>query len=200
MAYCNQDDCCALLPCAEHVNIDWYIDQKTSDYHPGTRLWVFDDIREWSHHGPTKVCWLSGNGGMGKSVVSSQLVAGVEGIGVTAYHFCHHDEPVKSSFYAIVRSLAIQLEKHFPSVLLPTQDVWCDEADYWEKWILQPFSRIDAVRPFPLVVLDALDELPPGVLVPLLQLISGNKESVSGERYDTNMMAKKMRFFVTVFF
>ena len=82
---------------------------KCAAHLPGTREWAFKEVTTWlKTPGESKLFWLVGGGGTGKSVVAAELLRR-EFDRVAAWHFCRHDDKEKSTPAALVRSLAAML-------------------------------------------------------------------------------------------
>jgi hypothetical protein len=73
----------------------------------GTRQFVARGYEEWLRDGKSKLFWVSGGPGMGKSVIMAHLAATQPS--VRAAFFCNHRNPDRQSPRRIVASLAYQL-------------------------------------------------------------------------------------------
>ncbi|KIW84080.1 hypothetical protein Z517_03326 [Fonsecaea pedrosoi CBS 271.37] len=80
--------------------------------------WKSDDVPRWP------ILWLNGILGAGKTILVSKIIddCRTNSNVVTAFFYCHHDEPQRRSFMSILRTLIAQLltVRH---ILLP----WCYE-------------------------------------------------------------------------
>ena len=102
------------------------IEAKQRDYFPGSREWLFEQVREWllpreSSPSPSsspsvkRLFYLVGGAGTGKSVVSAQLLR-TKGVceHVKAWHFCRHDNAAGSAVRVILQSWAAMLQQNLP--------------------------------------------------------------------------------------
>ena len=113
-------------------------------FEPGTRAWVFTALEQWAAGGPGKnathqrAFWLSGEGGLGKSVIATQIVqrygrvgggggeeAVCEGGGggedsedsllppsplrVVAHFLCRHDGSARNDVRRAITTIAFQV-------------------------------------------------------------------------------------------
>ncbi|HEX8499450.1 MAG TPA: TIR domain-containing protein [Pyrinomonadaceae bacterium] len=129
------------------------------------RRWVFERVDEWlGQPDASRVFWLVGDPGIGKSAIAAKLVA--ERAEVVAFHFCQHNNLLKSDPRRVVLSLAFQLSTQFPDYADQLNALNLEgllkEADakaLFDALLVQPFSRLPRGpgRPCVLVV-DAIDE------------------------------------------
>jgi len=178
--------------CLKACDLYDLIEAKQREHFQGSRQWLLDEVREWVK-GPKRLFWLVGGAGTGKSVVSAQLLL-TEGVQehVKAWHFCRHDNAAGNSVRAILQSLAAILTVMLPS--FQVEDVAkalsaSSVDEMFELLIAAPLKRITQIHdgqaqqkagqsvqtpalPPCVIVLDAVDELPPECLDDVLQLIT----------------------------
>lgn len=150
------------------------ISEKAAEHLGGTREWVFDAVDEWlGATEASRLFWLMGGGGTGKSVVSAELVRRLRtrtDVGLGAWHFCRHDDAAKSSGGGLIRSVSAML-----AVAVGAPDTFReaareasgasateDPAALFDVLVARPLAKAlagDAARRV-VIVIDALDELP----------------------------------------
>eukprot|EP00948_MAST-09A_sp_MAST-9A-sp1_P002303 g2303.t1 len=101
-------------------------EEKCALHLRGTREWVFKEILGWINNTAddvSKLFWLMGAGGTGKTVVSAEFLrrlrlsfSGPKSLGGrhAAHHFFRHDNKITSDPCALLRSLAAQMCKTIP--------------------------------------------------------------------------------------
>ena len=152
--------------------------EKVRAHLPGTRNWVFDEVKSWASTGTERLFWLMGGAGTGKSVVSAKLLE-LMGEQVVAFHFCRHDNPAASSPVALLSSLAAQLCACLPGFAEQLgRSTSVDEAlqsghveKVFEHLIAVPLGQLTAEKTA-VIVLDALDELPQDGIQAVLNLLA----------------------------
>ena len=72
------------------------INDAVERFTPGTREWVFEQFDDWfAHDNTSRVLVLSGEAGIGKTGIVSQLVCSNRDT-IVAHHFCRHDSNYKN--------------------------------------------------------------------------------------------------------
>jgi WD40 repeat protein len=144
---------------------------------PSTRGWLFDEVKAWqSLKNPTRVFFLIGQAGVGKSVFSAELVRrgnaevgfGNGDQGVVGFHFFKHDESRLRAVRNMFLSISAQLRKNVPGFRDAFDANTRDLSDTSEWTLLEYFLRLIAepasamsqtdTNQRCLVVVDALDE------------------------------------------
>ncbi|MGA1354800.1 MAG: hypothetical protein ACO32I_08530, partial [Candidatus Limnocylindrus sp.] len=124
--------------------------------------------------------WLMGGGGVGKSVLSAELLARLlEKRQAVAWHFCRHDNKEQSSPTNLLRSIAAMLchtLDGFEAALLAVEGhekaFESEQIDLvFDLLIMKPLNEVEAPASRQVVLIDALDELPREGQKPLLDLI-----------------------------
>ena len=85
-------------------------------FQEGTREWIFKKVDEWldNRSSPNRVMVISGNAGMGKSVISAVVCKRMQHAGrLSGSHFCQHSNVRYSSPQLILQSLACHLTHTF---------------------------------------------------------------------------------------
>lgn len=83
-----------------------------SKHHPGTREWVFSHVEDWflDRSSDSRVLIITGNAGMGKSVIAAQLCNKMKEREVLGgVHFCQHNNQRRRKPDLMLQSLARQL-------------------------------------------------------------------------------------------
>ena len=156
--------------------------EKHGAHLPGTREWAFKAILAWLNAAPTdtaQLFWLMGGGGVGKSVLTAELLRRAYGSNrVVAWHFCRHDNPQQSSPDALLRSLAAMLCARLPGYKEALGEVAselrkaADPKELFAALFTAPLQKVKSPAKPSLIILDALDELPKQGQKPLLSVIA----------------------------
>ena len=152
---------------------------KASEYHTGTRTWIFDALVAW-RAGRHKVFMLLGAAGVGKSVVLAELARLGGAIvqdrstevtpwtdTIMALHFFQHDDDHRRSAKVALKSIAEQLCRKLPAYRKALEEKELDRAEMEKCSLSTFFSRVleeplrgvldDSADPL-VVILDGLDE------------------------------------------
>jgi len=131
------------------------------------REWLFHRIDQWLNEQPeSRVFWLLGGPGVGKSAVATQL-AHRRG-DVAAVHFCVHGHSDYTDGRKAVLSIAYQISTHLPEYEKMLKDLQLEDETtkdtftLFQNIIVKPLHKIEAPQYSLLVVIDALDEAPNG--------------------------------------
>ena len=83
---------------------------KQAQFHPGTRQWAFEALREWlaDPSSPKKLFWLQGSAGTGKTAWSAEVVRR-HGKQLAALHMCLHSDTSLNDPAKMLLSIAAQL-------------------------------------------------------------------------------------------
>jgi ATP/maltotriose-dependent transcriptional regulator MalT len=156
--------------------------EKHGAHLPGTREWAFKEVFAWLDAAPTdaaQLFWLMGGGGVGKSVLTAELLRRAYGSNrVVAWHFCRHDNPQQSSPDALLRSLAAMLCARLPGYKEALGEVASelrkstDPKELFAALFAAPLQKVKSPAKPSLIILDALDELPKQGQKPLLSVIA----------------------------
>ena len=172
--------------------------EKLRAHLAGTREWAFTEIFAWLDAAPsdaaTQLFWLMGGGGVGKSVLTAELLhRAYRSNRVVAWHFCRHDNPQQSSPDALLRSLAAMLCARLPGYeealgetsveLLKATDT----KELFAALFTAPLQKVKSPDTPSFIILDALDELPKQGQKPLLNVIAAQLST----------LPKWLRLFVT---
>lgn len=140
-------------------------------YHPGTRLWLFNDLSTWHEKRQGKealnnLCLVMGNLGMGKSVVAAKFCAMKEKDGTLAgCFFFQHQLGRRNNPKMLVQTLVYQFYCKFPEyrdiveTMLEELDINKESCNSLiDKLILEPLSKLPEDHTNMYIVIDALDE------------------------------------------
>ncbi|XP_068702271.1 uncharacterized protein [Montipora foliosa] len=140
-------------------------------YLQGTRESIFVEINSWLDNAssPNRVLVLSGNAGMGKSVIAAEMCRRMQEAGrLAGSHFCHHDRARHRNPKVMMQSLACHLSCLLPeykkavveqlSTNLGVEINDMEVADLFDLLFLEPLSRVTDPGFTSLMVIDALDE------------------------------------------
>ncbi|KAI0310037.1 hypothetical protein OF83DRAFT_1071175 [Amylostereum chailletii] len=135
---------------------------------PGTRVQTLDRLSDWVNHASsTRVCFLVGGAGTGKSAIAHAIGHRFHALGRLGSFFCFDrnfqgDRHPESALSAIAWNLA-HWDSGFKRALanIIQEDAWLVDApgigSQWEHLIVKPAQRLTIAGPV-LIVIDALDE------------------------------------------
>ena len=142
-----------------------------SKYHPGTRRWVFSHVESWFQNrmSDSRVLIITGNAGMGKSVIAAQLCHNMKERSVLGgMHFCQHNNQRRRKPELMVQSLARHLCDNLPGfkdvltgqlACLNTTDLTTMNMEELFTHVLQETTNMMADPGMNiLLVVDAVDE------------------------------------------
>ncbi|XP_044182603.1 uncharacterized protein LOC122963262 [Acropora millepora] len=140
-------------------------------YLQGTRESFFAKVETWLDDlsSPNRVMVISGNAGMGKSVLAAEMCRRMQETGrLSGSHFCHHDKVRHRNPKVMLQSLAFHLSCNLPEYKkalveplrrnLGAEINDLEVGDLFELLFEEPLSRVTDQGSISLVVLDALDE------------------------------------------
>ncbi|KAL1503550.1 hypothetical protein AB1Y20_012029 [Prymnesium parvum] len=155
--------------------------EKRSSHLKGTREWAFEEIEQWrKDESASKLFWLMGGGGVGKSVLSAELLARwLDKRCVAAWHFCRHDDTDQSKPANLLRSIAAMLchtldgfeEALSGATGLEEALVSADPSVVFDVLIYKPLEKVPSQTAARVIMVDALDEIPKEGQKPLLDVI-----------------------------
>ena len=147
--------------------ITFYVEK----YHPGTRLWLFNNLSTWHKKRQGKeavnnLYLVTGNLGMGKSVVAAKFCAMKEKDGTLAgCFFFQHNLGRRNNPKMLVQTLVYQFYCKFSEcreiveTMLEELDINRESAhSLFAKFILEPLSQLPEDHSNMYIVIDALDE------------------------------------------
>ena len=142
-----------------------------SEHHPGTREWVFSHVENWfqDRTSDSRVLIITGNAGMGKSVIAAQLCSKMKGRQLLGgMHFCQHNNQRRRKPALMLQSLARHLCDNLPGfkdiltgqlTSLNTTDLSNMNVEELFTHVLQePTNMMADPEVNILLVVDALDE------------------------------------------
>ena len=140
-------------------------------YLEGTRLSIFAKVESWldDRSSPNRVMVISGNAGMGKSVISAVMCEKIQEAGQLAgSHFCQHDRARHRNPKVMLQSLASQLCDFLPdykkalveklSRNLGVEINNMEVKDLFEVLFEEPLASLNDPGLTYLMVIDGLDE------------------------------------------
>ena len=140
-------------------------------FQEGTREWIFKIVNDWldDRTSPHRVMVISGNAGMGKSVVSAVVCKRMQEAGrLSGSHFCQHNNVRYRNPQLMLQSLASHLSRALPeykkalleqlSRNLGTEINNMGVEDLFALLFKEPLSTISDPGRNILMVIDALDE------------------------------------------
>ena len=100
------------------VNTERVIQYHSRKYQEGTRFHIFEKIKLWldDRTSENRVMVISGDAGMGKSVISAVVCQRMRNAGrLSGSHFCQHNKARDRNPKIMLQSLAYQLSEFLPS-------------------------------------------------------------------------------------
>ena len=145
--------------------------QHRDRYIEGTRLSIFAKVESWLNDksSPNRVMVISGNAGMGKSVISAVMCEKMQEAGrLAGSHFCQHDRARHRNPKVMLQSLASQLGEFLPdyknalveklSRNLGVEINNMEVKDLFEVLFEEPLTSLNDPGLTYLMVIDGLDE------------------------------------------
>ena len=145
--------------------------QYRDRYIEGTRLFIFAKVESWlkDTSSPNRVMVISGNAGMGKSVISAVVCEKMQEAGrLAGSHFCQHDRARHRNPKVMLQSLASQLCDFLPdykkalveklSRNLGVEINSMEVKDLFEVLFEEPLTSLNDPGLTYLMVIDGLDE------------------------------------------
>ena len=148
-------------------SIEYYSDR----YLEGTRGSVFARVTDWldDRSSPNRVLVISGNAGMGKSVIAGEVCKRMqESERFSGSHFCQHDKARHRKPKVMLQSLASHMSYYLPeyrralveqlsrNLGLEMNDM--EVGDLFELLFEEPLRKVHDPGVTSLIVIDALDE------------------------------------------
>ena len=165
----NEDE--ALLAKLAKVNTERVIQYHSGKYQEGTRLRIFDKIKLWLDDltSENRVMVISGDAGMGKSVISAVVCQRMRNAGrLWGSHFCQHNKARFRNPKIMLQSLAYQLSELLPQykrelVKALSRNLGEDinnleVGELFELLFEEPLINVDDPGRSLLMVIDGLDE------------------------------------------
>ena len=113
----NEDKHDEILIKLAQVNSQNVIEEHAEKYQEGTRLCFFESVEKWldDRSSPNRVMVITGNAGMGKSVIAAVICKRMQEAGrLSGSHFCQHDKARYRNPKVMLQSLAFQLSHSLP--------------------------------------------------------------------------------------
>ena len=128
------------------------------------RKWLFDDVDSWLLNTDSRVLWIKGDPGAGKTAISSWLYSNREYI--SAFFLCKYSDEEKSDPRNVVKSIAYQSSQRFPEMqekLVLENVEGMSGTSLFSNLLVNPLHKGFPEPERPVVVLiDALDEATKG--------------------------------------
>ena len=153
------------------VNTERVIQYHSGKYQEGTRLRIFDKIKLWLDDlsSEDRVMVISGDAGMGKSVISAVVCQRLRHAGrLSGSHFCQHNKARRRNPKIMLQSLAYQLSELLPqykrelvkalSINLGEDINNLEVGELFELLFEEPLMNVDDPGRSLLMVIDGLDE------------------------------------------
>ncbi|XP_068760731.1 uncharacterized protein [Montipora capricornis] len=167
----NTDQEDKILKKLARVDTEPDITDYTKRYLEGTRESFFAKISTWldDASSPNRVLVLSGNAGMGKSVIAAEMCKRMHEAGrLAGSHFCHHDRARHRNSKVMMQSLACHLSCCLPeykkalveqlSGNLGVEINDMEVRDLFDLLFSEPLNKVADPGRTSLVVIDAVDE------------------------------------------
>ena len=153
------------------VNTERVIQYHSGKYQEGTRLHIFEKIKLWldDRTSENRVMVISGDAGMGKSVISAVVCQRMQHAGrLSGSHFCQHNKARQRNPKIMLQSLAYQLSERLPQYKRKLvkalsgnlgEDINnLEVGELFELLFEEPLIKVDDPGRSLLMVIDGLDE------------------------------------------
>ena len=153
------------------VNTERVIQYHSGKYQEGTRLHIFEKIKLWldDRTSENRVMVISGDAGMGKSVISAVVCQRMQNAGrLSGSHFCQHNKARHRNPKIMLQSLAYQLSELLPEykrelVKALSRNLGehinnLEVGELFELLFEEPLIHVDDPGRSLLMVIDGLDE------------------------------------------
>ena len=153
------------------VNTERVIQYHSGKYQEGTRLHIFEKIKLWLDDltSENRVMVISGDAGMGKSVISAVVCQRMQHAGrLSGSHFCQHNKARQRNPKIMLQSLAYQLSELLPQYKRELvkalsgnlgEDINnLEVGELFELLFEEPLINVDDPGRSLLMVIDGLDE------------------------------------------
>ena len=147
------------------------IEHHVKRFQEGTREWIFKKVEDWlnDRNSPNRVMVISGNAGMGKSIISAIICKRIQEAGrLSGSHFCQHNNARYSKPQLMLQSLAIHLSRTLPeykralveqlSRNLGLELNSMDVEELFTLLFMEPLTKVRNPDESLLMVVDGLDE------------------------------------------
>ncbi|TPX35060.1 hypothetical protein SmJEL517_g02374 [Synchytrium microbalum] len=136
--------------------------------HSSTRGWLLDELMDWTNsYRESRVYWLSGVAGVGKSVISGCFADELRQRDQLAAHFfCKHDELARNDPFNVIAAWAYQIAAFDSDVRQALRDLHQAEPNFlintpsvglqFQQLIAEPLSKYRGEKA--VILIDALDE------------------------------------------
>ena len=147
------------------------IEHHVKRFQEGTREWIFKKVEDWlnDRNSPNRVMVISGNAGMGKSIISAIICERIQEAGrLSGSHFCQHNNARYSKPRLMLQSLAIHLSRTLPeykralveqlsrNLGLELNSMGVEEL--FTLLFMEPLTKVSNPGESLLMVVDGLDE------------------------------------------
>ncbi|KAJ3037725.1 hypothetical protein HDV00_001374 [Rhizophlyctis rosea] len=187
----------ALREYLDPVDINPDRERLRAQYMKGTRKWLLEELMSVRHSKnkitDSRVTWLSGGAGTGKSVLAAQFMDALEGRSQLGGAFiCRYDDVERRSPMALVNTLIYSLAMWRPAVgrfildILDTEEEVRDGSvrTKWEHCMVRTLNSLERVPESLVFVVDGLDECSrPLFRSHLLSLLSEEDDTNSRSRW-----------------
>ena len=176
------------------------IEHHTERFQQGTREWIFKKVEEWldDRHSPNRVMVISGNAGMGKSVIAAVVCKRMQEVGrLSGSHFCQHNNVRYSKPQLMLQSLACHLSHTLPEYKIALVEQLSRNLgeelngmgveELFALLFKEPLSTVSDPERSILMVIDGLDE----------SEYQGRNELLDVVAQQFCKLPKWIRFFVT---
>lgn len=182
------------LRTVEGATFNSYADADNATCHPGTRVDILQQIRDWgAAQSGEYVFWLNGMAGTGKSTISRTVAQSFANKGMLgASFFFKRGEGDRGRVQFFFTTIAAQLVHHLPSLGPHIQDVIEADPtinekspkDQFDKLIAGPINKLPKHSQLStvVIVIDALDECDAPDIRTIIDLLSQAKEHFTSIR------------------
>ncbi|KAJ3049795.1 hypothetical protein HK097_009213, partial [Rhizophlyctis rosea] len=133
----------------------------------GTRMWLLDEIFQWLEDRESRVFWLKGDAGVGKSVMAGRVANALQGeLHLGTAFFCKHDDVERRDAKKMIHTIACGLAHwdhrialHLDKLLKKHTKIMSESIpEQFAALVLGPLTAVPQSEETVVLVVDAIDE------------------------------------------
>ncbi|KAJ3055829.1 hypothetical protein HK097_009032 [Rhizophlyctis rosea] len=149
------------------VDMSDKIKELSHERQSGTRDWLMDMIMEWTKSSDSRMLWIQGVAGTGKSVIAASAHEELKRAGkLGGWFFCTYNDDDRNKVGSMINTIAYHLSRWHNGIqeqLSETRRSTPEEVDSFpmirvEELLRKPLAALDEDTPTVVIIIDALDE------------------------------------------